>query len=159
MGLDSWNWRHPVELQDVPWDCAAASTAWALQAIGYPYSESDVVIGLGPSRISPAHGLLDASGAGLVEWLSTIGVAAENNPAATWADVTAAAGYQPMVMGGRQWCHWTGVRMWAGLVFPELAGYVALANPAPWWMGVNQIMNQAMFDDLGPFSAVWFVTW
>jgi hypothetical protein len=159
MAVTDWDWRHPVELQDVPWDCAAASTAWALQAAGLPYSEAQVVAGLGPARISPGLGLLDASGAGLVEWLAEIGVTAESNPAATWADITAAAGHQPMVMGGRAWCHWTGVRIWGGLYVGSLSPYVAIANPAPGYQDVWQVMDAASFSALGPFSAVWLTSW
>jgi hypothetical protein len=159
MGLGDWNWKHPVELQDVPWDCAAASLSWCLQACGRDVSEADVVAGLGPARISPALGLLDASGAGLVEYLAEIGVGAENNPDATWEDVQAAAGSQPMLIGGREWCHWTGVRL------PTFWGYkgyepqLALANPAPGYMGVGQVLYHQDFDRLGAFSAVWFTSW
>ena len=56
MSLSDWNWRLPADLQDVPWDCAACSTAWALRTIGLDYSEADVVNGLGPTRISPTYG-------------------------------------------------------------------------------------------------------
>jgi hypothetical protein len=159
MALSDWNWRYPVELQDVPWDCAAASTAWALHTIGYPQTEADVVAGLGPSRISPAYGLLDASGAGLVSYLGEIGVTASNNPAATWADVTAAAGSQPMVIGGRAWCHWVGVRISDALWIGGEGYHLALANPAPGWMGVHQVLNQYDYYELGAFSAVWFTSW
>src|SRR4249920_4038476 len=99
MGLTDWNWRLPTELQDVPWDCSAASLTWCLNTIGRTETEADVVAGLGPARISPAYGLLDASGAGLVEYLGELGVGAENNPSASFDDVLAAAGYQPMLMG------------------------------------------------------------
>ena len=111
MSVENWNWRHPVELQDYAWDCAAASTAWALQACGHPYTEQMVIAGLGPTRISPTYGLLDASGRGIVDWLATIGIGADNDSEATWDEVSAAAGFQPMVIGGRSWYHWTGVRM------------------------------------------------
>lgn len=159
LGVADWNWRAPVELQDVPWDCAAASTAWALQAVGLPYTEADVVAGLGPTRISPEHGLLDASGAGLVEWLDSIGVAASNNPNATFQDVVDAAGYQPMVAGGREWCHWTGVRLSSALVGRPDLRMLALANPAPGYMGIYQVISEESFEWLGPFSAVWFLAW
>lgn len=159
MALNDWNWRHPVELQDVPWDCAAASTAWALQACGHPYTEAQVVAGLGPTRISPALGLLDATGAGIVAWLGEIGIGAANNPQASWIDIIGAAGHQPMIMGGREWCHWTGVRVYAGLINPEAPHLVALANPAPHYGGVNRVMDEDAFYRLGPFSAVWFTSW
>jgi hypothetical protein len=155
MAIEDWDWRWPVEIQDVPWDCAAASLTWCLNAAGHAWTEADVVKGLGPTRISPAYGLLDASGAGIVDWLATIGIAAYNNPAATWFDITSAAGHQPMLMGGRSWCHWTGVRI-SGATFgvPDL-DVVALANPAPGWMGVGQTLDAFQFGELGTFSAVW----
>lgn len=156
MAVDDWNYKHPVELQDVPWDCAAASLAWALQAHGVAITESEVVAGLGPHRINPTYGLLDASGAGLVSYLAEIGVSAKNNAEATWGDVLAAAGHQPMVMGGRHWCHWTGVRMGPWALGYDDAEWLWLANPAPGWMGVQQWMDWTMFDGLGDFSAVWF---
>lgn len=156
MGVEDWNWKHPVELQDVAWDCAAASLTWALNAYGLSMTESEVVAGMGPTRISPTYGLLDATGAGLVSYLSELGISASSNPHATFQEILDGAGYQPMVMGGREWCHWTGVRI-AGPAFgrPDLP-YVLLANPAPGWWDVEQWMYQGTFDALGPFSAVWF---
>ena len=159
MGTSDWNWRHEVELQDYPWDCAAASTAWALQAAGLDYSEQDVIDGLGPSRISPTYGLLDASGAGLVQWLGEIGVTAENNPNASFSDCMAAAGYQPMVIGGRAWNHWSGVRMGGPAAGRPDILELALANPAPGWMSIGQAIDPMQFCSLGPFSAVWFTLW
>lgn len=159
MGVSDWNWRLPADPQDYPWDCAACSTAWALRTIGLDYSEEDVIAGLGSSRITPTYGLMDASGAGLVEYLGEIGVVAENNPGASWSDVMAAAGYQPMVIGGRAWCHWVGVRMGAAAVGRPDLDVLALMNPANGWMGIEQIIGSAEFMDLGPFSAVWFTSW
>lgn len=159
MGLQDWNWRLPAEHQDVPWDCACASTSWALRTVGREWSEADVVNSMYPSYVNPYYGLLDASGAGLVDWLSSIGVGADYNPAATWDELVAAAGHQPVVMGGRTWCHWTGVRI-PGEPFREsLAGYVALANPAPGWYGIDQVMSAQEYEDLGQFSVVWFTSW
>jgi hypothetical protein len=156
VGVNDWNWRHPTEFQDVPWDCAAASLAWALQAYGVEITEDQVVAGLGPARISPTHGLLDASGAGLVSYLAEIGIPAANNSDASFQELLDAAGYQPMVIGGRYWCHWSGVRM-GGPAFgkPEMS-LLVLANPSPGWMGVTQLFNEDNWQDLGPFSAVWF---
>jgi hypothetical protein len=159
MGLEDWNWRLPVELQDVPWDCAAASLTWCLNTVGRNVSEESVVAGLGPARISPALGLLDASGAGLVEYLGELGIGAENNPSASFDDVLAAAGYQPMLMGGREWCHWVGVRIGSPYFASINDRMLALANPAPGWMGIDQVLNWYDFDQLGAFSAVWFTAW
>lgn len=159
MGVEDWDWRWPVELQDVPWDCAAASLTWCLNAAGHAWTEDEVVKALGPTRISPTYGLLDASGAGIVDWLATIGIAAYNNPSATFGDVAAAAGHQPMLIGGRNWCHWTGVRMSTLTYGITTIEALALANPAPGWMGVGQVLDPYMFNELGAFSAVWLTAW
>jgi hypothetical protein len=159
MAVTDWNWLLPRDNQDYPWDCAACSTAWAMRTIGFEVSEQDVIAGLGPTRISPTYGLLDASGAGLVSYLGEQGIAAENNPDASFDDVVAAAGYQPMVIGGRTWCHWVGVRMArpaAGLPGDEP---IILMNSAPNYMGVDQALYLYDFQQLGPFSAVWFNAW
>jgi len=159
MSVNSWNWRLPADIQDYPWDCAAASTAWCLATIGLHYSEQDVIEGLGPTRISPTYGLLDASGAGLVSWLGEIGITAENNPDASWAECVAAAGYQPMVIGGRAWCHWVAVRMGSDAAHLSTSAPLVLMNPAPGYQGVWQYLTESNFDYLGPFSAVWFSGW
>ena len=130
-----------------------------MRTIGFEVSEQDVISGLGPSRISSTYGLLDASGAGLVSYLGEQGIQAENNPSATFADVMAAAGHQPMVIGGRAWCHWVAVRIGSDLVDGAPDNILALMNPAPGYMGIDQLLTDADFALLGPFSAVWFVSW
>lgn len=159
MGLSNWNWRLAADPQDVPWDCAACSTAWCLRSIGLDYSEQDVVNGLGPARISPALGLLDASGAGLVSYLAELGIESANNPYASWQEIQDAAGFQPMVIGGRAWCHWVAVRMGTDALGIQNPRALALMNPANGWMGVGQQMYEADFVRLGAFSAVWFTSW
>jgi hypothetical protein len=158
MGVQDWNWRLPADLQDYPWDCAAASTAWAMRSVGYEVTEQDVIAGLGPGRISPTYGLLDASGAGLVSYLEEMGISAANDEAATWDEVTAAAGFQPMVIGGRAWYHWVAVRM-GGIAAGAPVLDLVLMNPAPGWMSVSQYLVYEDFARLGPFSAVWFTSW
>jgi len=160
MAVTDWNWLLDPDYQDYPWDCSAASTAWALRTIGRNYSEQDVVAGLGPSRITPTYGLMDASGAGLVEWLGEIGVSADNNGDASWEEIVAAAGFQPMVLGGRSWCHWVAARIGPEVAPPgRLPNALWLMNPAPGWGGVDQIMEPDDFARLGSFSAVWFNSW
>jgi len=159
MALQDWNWLLPRDNQDYAWDCAACSTAWAMRTIGHGATEQDVISGLGPGRISPTYGLLDASGAGLVSYLAEQGIQAENNPNASFEDVMAAAGHQPMVIGGRTWCHWVAVRIGSLLVPGAPPDTLALMNPAPGYMGVQQLLNPEMFAQLGSFSAVWFTAW
>lgn len=159
MAVEDWNWLLAADYQDYPWDCAATSTSWSLRAIGRSETEQDVIAGLGPSRISPSLGLLDASGAGLVEYLGEIGVQAANNPSASWQEVLDAAGYQPLLIGGRAWCHWVAVRMGGPAAGQPDLRLLALMNPAPGYMGVEQLLDESSFSILGPFSAVWFESW
>jgi hypothetical protein len=112
-----------------------------------------------PEFISPTYGLLDASGAGIVEWLTRVGVSSENDSDASFQEVLDAAGYQPMVIGGRQWCHWVAVRMGSTAAGRPDLRLLALMNPAPGYMGVDQVLDENTFAGLGPFSAVWFTHW
>jgi hypothetical protein len=159
MGLTDWNWLLEADRQDYPWDCSACSTAWAMRTVGFEVTEQDVIAGLGPGRISATYGLLDASGAGLVSYLGEMGIQAANNANASWQDLMAAAGYQPMVIGGRAWCHWVAVRMGSAAAGHAELNVLALMNPAPGYMGVDQVLHLVDFDELGPFSAVWFEAW
>lgn len=159
MALTDWNWLLPADLQDYPWDCSACSTAWAMRTIGFEVSEQDVIAGLGPTRISPALGLLDASGAGLVSYLAEQGIDAANDGDATWSDAWAAAGSQPMVMGGREWGHWVAVRVRRQVQASYGVWELALMNPSPGYRGVYQVISDQQFEALGPFSAVWFNAW
>ena len=130
-----------------------------MRTIGFEVSEQDVIAGLGPARISPTYGLLDASGAGLVSFLQEQGINAANNPSASFDDVAGAAGYQPMVIGGRAWGHWVAVRMSGATADRPDFDALALMNPAPGWMGIDQVLSRGQFGNLGPFSAVWFTSW
>jgi hypothetical protein len=122
-------------------------------------SEQDVIAGLGPTRISPTLGLLDASGAGLVSYLGEQWIQAENNADASFQEVLDAAGFQPMVIGGRGWNHWVGVRMGTVAAGREDLRLLALMNSSPGWMSVDQVLDEYDFQRLGPFSAVWFTSW
>jgi hypothetical protein len=103
--------------------------------------------------------LLDASGAGIVEYLAELGIESDNDAQATWQEVQDAAGYQPLLVGGRAWCHWVAVRLGSDLIGrPDLAA-LALMNPAPGYRGIYQVLYDFDFDELGPFSAVWFTGW
>lgn len=155
----TWNWLLPADVQDYAWDCAACSTAWAMRTVGHNKTEQDVIKGLGPSRITPTYGLMDASGAGLVEYLGEQGIGAENNPEASWDDVMAAAGHQPMVIGGRSWYHWVAVRMGSLMAGQPERDALLLMNPSPGYVGVYQVLDPWAFDKAGPWSAVWFTSW
>lgn len=130
-----------------------------MRTIGRDVSEQDVIVGLGPSRISPTLGLLDASGAGIVQYLAEQGIGAESNSEASWAEVMGAAGYQPMVIGGRAWYHWVAVRMGSEAAESDTTNLLALMNPSPGYMDVGHWLDEEQFADLGAFTAVWFTSW
>jgi hypothetical protein len=70
-----------------------------------------------------------------------------------------AAGFQPMVIGGRTWNHWVAVRIGTQTLGITDASVLALMNPSPGWMGVYQSLAQYDFNALGDFSAVWLTSW
>jgi hypothetical protein len=142
--------------QTTDWTCSCTSIAWALTASGQPASEAEVAYEMGPERVNSSVGLTDASGEGIVTYLAELGISAQNDADASWEEVIAAAGFQPMVIGGRNWYHWVAVRMGPyGLPGIWLSG-LYLMNPAPGWMGVENWLDQQTFQSLGPFSAVWW---
>jgi len=94
-----------------------------------------------------------------VEYLGEVGIVAFNDPDATFQEVLDAAGFQPMVIGGRNWAHWVAVRMGGPAFGRSDLRILALMNPSAGYMGVDQVMNQPDFEELGPFSAVWFTSW
>lgn len=149
----------PVIPQDDGWSCAPTSLRWALTALGRapgPSYIEDLLVQDGV--VSHADGLLDSSGTGLAAWIGKHGAAyygdegfyGNNEPAITFDGAALEGGHTyPILIGGRQWGHWTGV---SG--YDAARDLLLLANPADGWMGVGQTMNRAQFDALGPFSMV-----
>jgi hypothetical protein len=54
-----------------------------------------------------------------------------------------------MMMGGRGWYHWAGLR-----AYSRDRDVLLLANPSAGWKGIGQEMNRTQFQALGSFSAV-----
>jgi hypothetical protein len=148
----------PIVPQNHDWDCAEQATLWALTAYGRHPSDAWLENQMLAEHIeSTAEGLLDASGASLAAWIveqyGEFGYGAYNLPSVTFNDVMVNAGLSPMLIGGRAWNHWSGVRR-----YNQGTGLLELANPANGWKDVWQTMDRAQFERLGPFSAV-IVTW
>jgi len=51
------------------------------------------------------------------------------------------------------------VRMGGGAFGRPDVRLLALMNPAAGYMGVDQVLDEQQFLELGPFSAVWFTHW
>jgi hypothetical protein len=139
-----------VEQTDA-WSCSVASTTWLLRSLGisaqYPAGMEEKMLSAG--LVSVADGLLLGNGQALGAWLrDEWGLPAMVYSPTTWAQVMAAAGNGPVLIGGAAWNHWSGVRC------PDGDDSLWLANPADGWKGVSQIMSRAQFDALGPFSMI-----
>lgn len=149
IGIWTYNPWTEMPRQGVDYDCAAASTAWFGRSIGFDWTEMNVLFEMSSLwLINSTWGLLDGTGAGIVRWLAMQPCPAANG-AVSWGDVNARAGTGPLIMGSSTWNHWTGVRS------PDSSGNVLLANSAPGWMGVDQVLTESQFDALAPFYGVW----
>lgn len=143
-----------VDQQPDDFSCSIQSAEWLLRSIGRNPGDQwiqDQLLGAG--IVTREHGLMDASGNQLARWLQTtygdeMGIQFQASPV-VYDDVYAGAGTNPMIIGGRAWNHWSGVRD------DELGGNLILANPADGWKGVGQTMSREQFDALGPFTCVW----
>jgi hypothetical protein len=141
----------PMPQQQVDYDCSAASTAWFGRSIGWGWTELNVLFEFSKAGlISPAWGLLDGTGAGIVSWLALQPLRAVNGHI-DWQDLQSLAGAGPVIMGGAAWYHWVGVRQ---LLNDQV---VSLANSARGYDGIYDTLTAADFGRLGPFNAVWLV--
>ena len=143
----------PTYLQRLKYTCAVASTIWLLRSIGIsvtPEEAHDAMVGpYVDARGDDGVGLLDASGAGIVEVLrERWGVTAFNRAPVSFDEAAGWAGTCPLAIGGRNWGHWTAVRGYDG-------ERLVLANPAGTGPRYGQqALGRQQFADLGWFSAV-----
>ena len=140
----------PTELQRQDWTCSIRSTMWVLKSLGVEVTPEDAQDAMSPQYVRSDVGLLDASGAGIVEVLrERWGIAAFNRAPVSFDDVANWAGRYPMALGGRAWYHWTAVR---GI---NADGNLVLANPGGTGPRYGQqTLNRQQFEDLGWFSVV-----
>jgi hypothetical protein len=154
--LPVYNPDEPAHPQETDWDCSVESTEWALYSWGRTPSDDWIENSMiAAGVVDPAVGCLDASGAGLAGWCNAeygmYGYVASNDPSPSFDDIAFEAGTykHPIMLGGRGWYHWTGVRGYrAG------TDTILLANPADGWMGVYQELSRGDWDRLGPWSMV-----
>jgi hypothetical protein len=151
-GLASYDPYTYQPRQAASWTCSCCALGWLLRATGTNPSvgerEATNLIGT-PGNVNGTYGLMQGDGTHLRRVLRENGINTEHG----WLDFdTAYAIYarRPGAMSGRAWYHWTGVR---GVQGPNLW----LANSAPGYKGVADIMSRADFQRLGPFSCVWIV--
>ncbi|MCC7372539.1 MAG: hypothetical protein IT306_29265 [Chloroflexi bacterium] len=151
--IRSFDPNTPTELQRQDWTCSIRATMWLLKSLGVAVTPEEAQDAMSPRYVRPDVGLLDASGAGIVQVLHDVwGIGAYNDASATFDEVLAVAGRQPVAMGGRAWNHWTAVRGWDG---PPGVERLLLANPGGTGPRYGQqTLSRQQFADLGPFSMV-----
>lgn len=147
----------PVDPQPDDWSCSVQSAQWLLRAVGRnparAWLEQQLVGPLGANPVvSREYGLMDATGRTLARWLQTeygneMGLTFAAQAVNSWDDIVAFASKGPLMLGGRTFNHWTGVRAYRD-------GKVLLANPAGSWKGVGQELTRDEFDALGSWSAI-----
>jgi len=155
--LPSYDRLYPSFAQNDDWSCAPTSMRWALWAYQREPTESWLEGSmLSEGVVSTSLGLLNASGVDLAAWASRHygenGYVGESDGSVTFAEVAEEAqlSLHPLMIGGRAWGaggHWSGVRGFDGQ-------RLLLANPAPGYGGVTQVMSKEQFGWLGPFSLV-----
>jgi hypothetical protein len=133
--------NYPASQQDDGWSCCPTSLDWAMRALGrnpgFGWIERRMVL---DGYVSEAKGLLDHTGAGVVEWLSindathygSDGYGVSNNTCPiSWDDLVPEINPHPpypILLGLPNWDlsgtgHWSGVRGFVN-------GQILLANPA-----------------------------
>ena len=146
----------PTYYQRQDWTCSIASVIWMLRSIGIDVTPEEAQDAMSPRYVNPTLGLLDGSGAGIVEVLREHwGVKAHtlDRPGGpTFDDVLAVAGKQPVAIGGRNWGgpglgHWSAVR-------GRYEDTLILANPARGDRFGQTTLTRQDWQRLGGFSAV-----
>ena len=145
----------PAQVYD--WTCSACSLDWLLRALGH-YDSHDVYasrertvqqIGY-PANINETYGLMDGSGAQLQRVLLNDWGQDSHQGWLTFDHAYSTFAQTPGMMSGGAWYHWVGVRGTAD-------GALHIANSAPGYMGVWDVLSREDFNRLGPFSCVWCV--
>lgn len=134
------------------WSCSACSLDWVKVATALaPASNRAITVAeIGyPYNINPQYGLMDASGWALRAVLDQYDQPTEQDWL-SFDEVYRLAQGTTGMMSGAAWYHWVALRGVQG-------GNIWIANSAPGYMGVWDILTPYDFDRLGGFSVVWLL--
>jgi hypothetical protein len=134
------------------WTCSACSLDWVLRATGVAphHTREQAVEELGyPDQINPTYGLMDSSGSALRRVFAEYGLQTRQ-AWLTFDQVWAGANQTTGQMSGGAWYHWVAVRGTRG-------SDLWIANSAPGYKGVADILTREQFAALGPFSVVYLL--
>ena len=133
------------------WTCSCCSLDWVLEATwcrGSDRYRTTMEIGY-TENINGQYGLMDGSGAQLQRVLGDYGLGSEQG----WLGFDAVydlATRTTGMMSGQSWYHWVALRGTSG-------SNLWIANSAPGYKGVWDILSREDFNRLGGFSVVWLV--
>jgi hypothetical protein len=133
------------------WTCSACSLDWVLRATVAPnHTREEAVYEIGyPDNINATYGLMDASGPALQGVYDLYGL----ESAQDWLgfdDVYTLAQVTTGQMSGAAWYHWVAIRGVQG-------ANIWIANSAPGYKGIYDVLSREDFNRLGGFSVVWLV--
>jgi hypothetical protein len=147
---DSWyNPSTPPVLQNKPWDCSCATTAWMLQSMGRTESQDDVIAALGPSQVNPSVGLTDGSGAALAALITRLTGYPCQLETLSFEHALSLAGKYPIGLG------FAGMYHWMACYGSDNAGRLLTANPSPGYDNVGNVVDRDTFNRFGPVRAIW----
>lgn len=137
-------------LQEASWTCSACAEAWVLRSTGLDAgaNEWQLVNQIGyPDEINSTYGLMDAGGSSLRRVYRQYGQPTEQ----AWLsfdEVYDLAGKTTGQMSGARWYHWVALRGTQG-------NNLWVANSAPGYKGIYDVLTRDDFERLGGFSVVW----
>lgn len=137
--------------QAASWTCSACSLAWLERAtqVNPGADEWSAVAEIGqPENINPTYGLMDGSGAQLQRVLIDIYGVPTSHAWLSYDTAWTIYSQVPGMMSGGAWYHWSAVR-------GTVDGNLWLANSAPGYQSVWDVLTRDDFNRLGPFSCVW----
>lgn len=148
--------NQPGQLYD--WTCSACSTEWVERALSSSRSDDvyanreEVVYAIGyPEHINGTYGLMDGSGSELQRvLLNSTGRFSEQGYLNFDEVYALASAGTPGLMSGAAWYHWVALRGIQG-------GNLWVANSAPGYKGVYDVLSREDFNRLGSFSVVWLI--
>jgi hypothetical protein len=133
------------------WTCSACSLDWVLESTGCRGSDrylTTMEIGY-TENINSTYGLMDGTGAQLQRVLRDYGL--PNQQARLgFDDVYEIAARTTGMMSGAAWYHWIALRGVQG-------SNLWIANSAPGYKGVWDVLSREDFNRLGGFSVVYLV--
>jgi hypothetical protein len=140
--------------QTAAWTCSSCSLAWIERALAIndhadEWSATDE-IGM-PEHVNPTYGLMDGSGARLMHVLADdYGQSSRQSWGLTFDQAYSIYSQSPGMASGATWYHWIAVR---GVI----DGSLWIANSAPGYGSVWDVLTREDWGRLGGWSCIWLV--